>query len=154
MILIQSLILIHVSVLPFYCDRFLLQCRTKNDALKEMNTLALANFPVPGDPNFPLNSFYEKAKDRAEEGRCITAEGGSGTLTSKAMSSYLILLSKGCISSVAICLSLSVCLCICPSVGLDRCGCYLCVCWSFFPSLHLFVCHWICQYTVAVDSQP
>ena len=44
------------------------QCKTKNDAVKEMNTLGLGNFPIPGDPRFPLNAFYQKPKDKNETG--------------------------------------------------------------------------------------
>jgi actin related protein 2/3 complex subunit 3 len=39
---------------------------TLNETLKSLNTLALANFAVPGDPAFPLSAMYEKPKDRTE----------------------------------------------------------------------------------------
>jgi hypothetical protein len=35
---------------------------------KALNTLALANFALPGDGTFPLNAMYEKPKDRGETG--------------------------------------------------------------------------------------
>ncbi|XP_062499923.1 actin-related protein 2/3 complex subunit 3-like [Corticium candelabrum] len=59
-------VLMYLTLYTTECLKKMTKCRTKNDALKEMNTLALANFPIPGDPNFPLNSFFTKAKDRAE----------------------------------------------------------------------------------------
>ena len=37
-------------------------------ALKALNTLALANFALPGDGNFPLNAMYDKPRDKTETG--------------------------------------------------------------------------------------
>jgi actin related protein 2/3 complex subunit 3 len=35
-------------------------------ATKTLNTLALANFALPGEAGFPLNAMYEKPRDRTE----------------------------------------------------------------------------------------
>lgn len=34
-----------------------------------MYTLALKNFPIPGDSGFPLNAMFTKPKNRNEEGK-------------------------------------------------------------------------------------
>ncbi|KAL6601210.1 ARP2/3 complex 21 kDa subunit [Neocallimastix californiae] len=36
----------------------------KLEGYKILNSLALQNFSVPGDPNFPLNAFFEAPTDR------------------------------------------------------------------------------------------
>ncbi|KAG4099607.1 ARP2/3 complex 21 kDa subunit [Neocallimastix lanati (nom. inval.)] len=36
----------------------------KIEGYKILNSLALQNFSVPGDPNFPLNAFFEAPTDR------------------------------------------------------------------------------------------
>eukprot|EP01137_Pigoraptor_chileana_P028902 Opistho-2@1102 len=44
----------------------LVKCNTKNEGLKAMNSLALENFAIPGDKNFPINSLYSSPTDRAQ----------------------------------------------------------------------------------------
>ena len=44
------------------------QCRSKNEGLKEMQTLAIARFSLPGEAQFPLNAMYTKPSNRNEEG--------------------------------------------------------------------------------------
>ncbi|KAL1923500.1 uncharacterized protein VTP21DRAFT_8480 [Calcarisporiella thermophila] len=39
---------------------------SQGDAVKTLNTVALQNFAIPGDPNFPLNALYQAPKDRNE----------------------------------------------------------------------------------------
>jgi len=39
------------------------------DGKKEMQTLAIANFTIPGDPKFPLNAMYQKPANKAEAGQ-------------------------------------------------------------------------------------
>uniref|UniRef100_A0A7M5WRP1 Actin-related protein 2/3 complex subunit 3 n=1 Tax=Clytia hemisphaerica TaxID=252671 RepID=A0A7M5WRP1_9CNID len=39
---------------------------SKEEAKKEMATLAITNFDIPGDAKFPLNALYGKPKDRTE----------------------------------------------------------------------------------------
>lgn len=38
------------------------------DANKSLNTLAVDNFPIPGDANFPLNAHYATPESRADAG--------------------------------------------------------------------------------------
>ena len=47
---------------------FSLQCTSKNAGQKEMYTLGISNFPIPGEPRFPLNAMFTKAANRGEEG--------------------------------------------------------------------------------------
>lgn len=45
---------------------------TQIEASKSLNTLSVDNFPIPGDANFPLNSHYATATNRADSGkRCM-----------------------------------------------------------------------------------
>ena len=44
------------------------QCQSRNDALKEMNSLAIAPFFLPGEARFPLNNIFNKPADRTQEG--------------------------------------------------------------------------------------
>ncbi|ORZ02901.1 putative ARC18-subunit of the Arp2/3 complex [Syncephalastrum racemosum] len=36
----------------------------QGDAAKQLNSLAVSNFAIPGDPNFPLNAMYATPTDR------------------------------------------------------------------------------------------
>lgn len=47
------------------------QCSTKSAGSKEMYTLGLINFPIPGEPKFPLNAMFTKPANRAEEGEIM-----------------------------------------------------------------------------------
>jgi len=38
---------------------------------KEMATLALANFSLPGDSGFPLNAMYQKPSTKSEAGELM-----------------------------------------------------------------------------------
>jgi len=38
------------------------------DGKKEMATLAIANFSLPGDSGFPLNAMYAKPATKSEAG--------------------------------------------------------------------------------------
>lgn len=42
---------------------------TQGDAMKQLNTLAVSNFAIPGDPNFPLNAMYAAPTDRLQAGK-------------------------------------------------------------------------------------
>lgn len=35
-----------------------------------MYTLGISNFPIPGEPGFPLNAMYIKPANKLEEGKC------------------------------------------------------------------------------------
>jgi actin related protein 2/3 complex subunit 3 len=41
---------------------------TQIEATKTLNTLAVDNFPVPGDANFPLNAHYAPPGSRSDAG--------------------------------------------------------------------------------------
>lgn len=44
------------------------QCSSKGQGEKEMYTLGITNFPIPGEPGFPLNAMYAKPTSKQEEG--------------------------------------------------------------------------------------
>ena len=46
----------------------LLQSANKNAGSKDMHSLGITNFPIPGEAKFPLNAMFAKPKDRGEEG--------------------------------------------------------------------------------------
>ena len=46
-----------------------LQIGSKNVAVKEMQTFAILDFPLPGSPGFPLNALYGKPENKNEEGK-------------------------------------------------------------------------------------
>lgn len=37
-----------------------------------MYTLGITNFPIPGEPGFPLNAMYAKPSNKQEEGKETT----------------------------------------------------------------------------------
>jgi actin related protein 2/3 complex subunit 3 len=45
-----------------------LQCKSKNEGLKEMQSLAISRFFLPGEAQFPLNAMYSRPANKAEEG--------------------------------------------------------------------------------------
>jgi len=45
------------------------QSKSKNEGLKEMHSLAISRFFLPGEAQFPLNAMYSKPANRQEEGR-------------------------------------------------------------------------------------
>ena len=40
----------------------------KRDAEKQLQTLAVSSFDIPGDSGFPLNEFFAKPSGRADQG--------------------------------------------------------------------------------------
>ncbi|KAL4609587.1 actin-related protein 2/3 complex subunit 3 [Arapaima gigas] len=44
-----------------------IKCSSKNQGEKEMYTLGITNFPIPGEPGFPLNAMYTKPSNKMEE---------------------------------------------------------------------------------------
>uniref|UniRef100_A0A8C9YEY4 Actin-related protein 2/3 complex subunit 3 n=1 Tax=Sander lucioperca TaxID=283035 RepID=A0A8C9YEY4_SANLU len=44
-----------------------LQCSSRNQGEKEMYTLGITNFPIPGEPGFPLNAMYVKPANKQED---------------------------------------------------------------------------------------
>lgn len=51
------------------CMGFALQCSSRSQGEKEMYTLGITNFPIPGEPGFPLNAMYLKPTNKQEEGK-------------------------------------------------------------------------------------
>jgi len=45
------------------------QCNSKGQGEKEMYTLGITNFPIPGEPGFPLNAIYARPANKQEEGK-------------------------------------------------------------------------------------
>lgn len=43
-----------------------------------MYTLGLINFPIPGEPKFPLNAMFTKPANRGEEGMIAKDKGRFG----------------------------------------------------------------------------
>ena len=60
--------LIYVTLYITECLKKLAKCKDKNQGGNEMYSLAVSKFPVPGDPTFPLNAVYAKAKNDQELG--------------------------------------------------------------------------------------
>lgn len=58
--------LIYVTLYISECLKKLQKCSSKNQGTKEMYTLGITDFPVPGDPGFPLNAMYAKPANRQE----------------------------------------------------------------------------------------
>ncbi|ELT90587.1 hypothetical protein CAPTEDRAFT_171381 [Capitella teleta] len=59
--------LIYITLYISECLKKLQRCQSKNAGLKEMNTLALARFYLPGEAQFPLNGMYARPANRQEE---------------------------------------------------------------------------------------
>ncbi|CAH1800580.1 unnamed protein product [Owenia fusiformis] len=59
--------LIYITLYITECLKKLQRCTSKNNGLKEMHSLAIQKFDIPGDSGFPLNSLYTKPKNRGEE---------------------------------------------------------------------------------------
>lgn len=53
------------------------QCNSKGQGEKEMYTLGITNFPIPGEPGFPLNAIYAKPANKQEEGKADQGLWGS-----------------------------------------------------------------------------
>lgn len=53
-----------------------IQCSSRSQGEKEMYRLGITNFPIPGEPGFPLNAMYAKPTNKQEEGvhRCLSTE--------------------------------------------------------------------------------
>ncbi|KAK1328636.1 hypothetical protein QTO34_012209 [Cnephaeus nilssonii] len=44
-----------------------IKCNSKSQGEKEMYTLGITNFPIPGEPGFPLNAIYAKPANKQED---------------------------------------------------------------------------------------
>ncbi|KAI0223254.1 Actin-related protein 2/3 complex subunit 3-A [Lamellibrachia satsuma] len=59
--------LIYITLYITECLKKLQRCQSKNQGLKEMNSLALQRFFLPGEAQFPLNAMYARPANRQEE---------------------------------------------------------------------------------------
>merc|ERR1711962_1795202 len=48
------------------CLKKLQRCASKEEGKKELTSLAIANFDIPGEPRFPLNAMYGKPANQNE----------------------------------------------------------------------------------------
>uniref|UniRef100_A0A8C0QVX7 Actin-related protein 2/3 complex subunit 3 n=1 Tax=Canis lupus dingo TaxID=286419 RepID=A0A8C0QVX7_CANLU len=60
--------LIYITLYISECLKKLQKCNSKSQGEKEMYTLGITNFPIPGEPGFPLNAIYAKPQLRQETG--------------------------------------------------------------------------------------
>nr|CAB3223166.1 actin-related protein 2/3 complex subunit 3-like [Phallusia mammillata] len=58
--------LIYITLYIQECLKKLTKCATREQGRKELYTLAVSPFDLPGDPGFPLNNMYSKPKSRQE----------------------------------------------------------------------------------------
>ncbi|KAK3606476.1 hypothetical protein CHS0354_041427 [Potamilus streckersoni] len=59
--------LIYITLYMTECLKKLQKCANKNAGQKEMYTLGISNFPIPGEPGFPLNAMFAKPANKNEE---------------------------------------------------------------------------------------
>merc|ERR1711976_967677 len=56
--------LIYITLYITECLKKLQKCQSKNQGLKEMHTLAIQRFYLPGESAFPLNAMYARPSNR------------------------------------------------------------------------------------------
>uniref|UniRef100_A0A8C0RRY0 Actin related protein 2/3 complex subunit 3 n=1 Tax=Canis lupus familiaris TaxID=9615 RepID=A0A8C0RRY0_CANLF len=61
--------LIYITLYISECLKKLQKCNSKSQGEKEMYTLGITNFPIPGEPGFPLNAIYAKPANKQEDGK-------------------------------------------------------------------------------------
>ncbi|PVD31227.1 hypothetical protein C0Q70_06639 [Pomacea canaliculata] len=59
--------LIYITLYISECLKKLQKCSSRNQGEKEMYTLGISNFPIPGESGFPLNAMYTKPANRNDE---------------------------------------------------------------------------------------
>lgn len=59
--------LIYLTLYITECLKKLQKAKSKNEGLKEMQSLAISKFSIPGEGQFPLNAMYSKPANRQEE---------------------------------------------------------------------------------------
>jgi len=57
----------------------MLQCKSKSDGMKEMHTLAVSRFFLPGEAQFPLNAMYSRPANKQDEGLLLHSDENSST---------------------------------------------------------------------------
>ncbi|XP_072048039.1 LOW QUALITY PROTEIN: actin-related protein 2/3 complex subunit 3-like [Amphiura filiformis] len=60
-------VLIYITLFITECLKKLQRCNSKSAGEKEMYSLGIAKFSVPGEPGFPLNAMYQKPANKADE---------------------------------------------------------------------------------------
>ena len=59
-------VLIYLTLYISECLKKLQRCQSKEQGRKELQTLAVMAFDIPGDPKFPLNAMYQKPNTRQD----------------------------------------------------------------------------------------
>lgn len=59
--------LIYITLFISECLKKLQKCTSKNQGQKEMYTIGIYNYPIPGESGFPLNAMFSKPNGRSEE---------------------------------------------------------------------------------------
>lgn len=59
--------LIYITLYISECLKKLQKCNSRSQGEKEMYTLGITNFPIPGEPGFPLNAIYAKPASKQED---------------------------------------------------------------------------------------
>ncbi|XP_056129016.1 actin-related protein 2/3 complex subunit 3-B-like [Lampris incognitus] len=59
--------LIYVTLYISECLKKLQKCSSRSQGETEMYILGITNFPIPGEPGFPLNAMYAKPSNKQEE---------------------------------------------------------------------------------------
>lgn len=62
-------VLIYLILFISECLQNLTKSTPQGNALKNLSTLAVSNFSIPGDPGFPLNAMYQTPSDRVQLGK-------------------------------------------------------------------------------------
>lgn len=63
-------VLIYLTLYVTECLKKLQKIGSKEEAKKEMQTMAIVNFDIPGEPKFPLNALYGKPQNSTEADQC------------------------------------------------------------------------------------
>uniref|UniRef100_A0A2K6U4G3 Actin-related protein 2/3 complex subunit 3 n=1 Tax=Saimiri boliviensis boliviensis TaxID=39432 RepID=A0A2K6U4G3_SAIBB len=59
--------LIYITLYISECLKQFQKCNSKSQGEKEMYTVGITNFPIPGEPGFPLNAIYAKPANKQED---------------------------------------------------------------------------------------
>lgn len=63
-------VLIYLTLYITECLKKLQKISSKEEAKKEMQTMAIVDFAIPGEPKFPLNALYGKPGNSGEADQC------------------------------------------------------------------------------------
>jgi actin related protein 2/3 complex subunit 3 len=59
--------LIYLTLYITECLKKLQKSKSKNEGIKEMQSLAISRFYIPGEAQFPLNAMYSRPANKQEE---------------------------------------------------------------------------------------